>query len=335
MKKTMGCQTSPSKCLKGLCGLVAFVLVFELLVFNYFFIHGFFAFRNTFVNLPNLEKTNWVDSIQNIAWARKVVNAGKSGGFVGVLQNTLERLFYISPNNDNSSSLQHIGTFSLDVSHSGEFLFIYKRMLSRRDLKFSKLVIDVGANDGLMSSNSFNFIQLGWSALLLEPLESQAKMAEHNIARYVDPYKDSGQTVNVIRSVIGDKDGNVKFIVTDDLVGMEGHIKFKENHQERSSVKQTKQISVKSLTVKTFTDMYSVPKYFGLLSVDAEGTGNKILHDFIGLGYRPAYIIYEALHEQSETPFDTKKYLNQFGYQYLAKRGWNLIFEYKPSNKKS
>ena len=99
------------------------------------------------------------------------------------LQNTLGRLFIIY-NSDNPSHPQ-IATISLDVSHSGEFLYIYKRILSRPNLNFSKLVIDVGANDGILSSNSFGFIQLGWNALLVEPLQNQIDFAKRNLERYV------------------------------------------------------------------------------------------------------------------------------------------------------
>ena len=56
----------------------------------------------------------------------------------------------------------------------------------------------------------------------------------------------------------------------------------------------------------------------------------QILHDFVELGFRPAYIIYEDLHERSmEHPDATREYLEQNGYRYLTRRGWNMIFEFK------
>jgi hypothetical protein len=63
----------------------------------------------------------------------------------------------------------------VDYSDSGEFAFLYHRMRSLNVLSDPKnqLVVDVGANDGLLSSNSFNFVQLGWSAVLVDPVEAQ------------------------------------------------------------------------------------------------------------------------------------------------------------------
>ena len=35
-------------------------------------------------------------------------------------------------------------------------------------------------------------------------------------------------------------------------------------------------IWVKSYSVKTFAELYNVPKRFGILSIDAEGSGSKV-----------------------------------------------------------
>ncbi|KAK3085060.1 hypothetical protein FSP39_023644 [Pinctada imbricata] len=323
----MGCLTSPSKSLKWFCAVVAVILIVELLVFNYLILYGYLALRQSVGSLSHLGQADWVDRVQRVGWVRGVVDAGKSGGFVGALQNSLERLYIVLPSSRHDPDLPQIGTFRLDVSHSGEFLFIYNHMLSHRDLRFSKLVIDVGANDGLLSSNSFNLIQMGWSAILIEPLQDQAKLAKVNLDRYVNPYKESNQTVKVIQAVLSDKDGSVQFAVADDIAGMEGYVIPKE--LDGYEVVHHRRITVASLTVKTFTYKYAVPKYFGLLSIDAEGAG-KILHEFIGLGFRPAYIIYEDIHERSmEHPDQTKEFLTQNGYTYLTRRGWNLIFVYR------
>ena len=77
--------------------------------------------------------------------------------------------------------------FGLDVSHSGEALYIYRRILNRPSFNAKLLIVDIGANDGLLSSNSFNFIQWGWDAILVEPQKKELQYAKYNTRRYVIP----------------------------------------------------------------------------------------------------------------------------------------------------
>ena len=65
-------------------------------------------------------------------------------------------------------------------------------------------------------------------------------------------------------------------------------------------------------------------KRFGVLSIDAEGVGDKVLHAWIDGGYRPEMIVYEKMHNVER--FDvTKAYLEGYGYKYLIKLGFNHI----------
>lgn len=48
--------------------------------------------------------------------------------------------------------------FGVDVFYLGEFLYIYRYILVRRNFFYVRLVIDIGVNDGFFFSNLFNFI---------------------------------------------------------------------------------------------------------------------------------------------------------------------------------
>ena len=41
-----------------------------------------------------------------------------------------------------------------------------------------RLVVDVGANDGFLSSNSYNLVRWGWSAVLVEPNPEMLALAK-------------------------------------------------------------------------------------------------------------------------------------------------------------
>ena len=132
-----------------------------------------------------------IDGLSEVPLLKKFAEMGKSGGFIQLQQQTIERLFIVShpvPSydkegnaiNGQGSSISFIG---LDVSDSGEASYIYKRILSRSSFSAKRLVVDIGANDGLLSSNSFNFIQWGWDAILVEPQKAQLEYAKHNTQR--------------------------------------------------------------------------------------------------------------------------------------------------------
>ena len=136
---------------------------------------AFDAFHST--NGGFLDK---LSSSQNI---RSLLEAAKDGGLSKLLEETVERVFFISyPDSTNKNTLPKITFLGIDMSHAGEIGFIYRRIQSS-DFKFPRLVVDIGANDGLLSSNSFNLIQLGWSAILVEPVPSQMDLAKMNTYR--------------------------------------------------------------------------------------------------------------------------------------------------------
>ena len=89
--------------------------------------------------------------------------------------------------------------------------------------------------------------------------------------RYRDPYLNKGQRVYFVNAVIGDTTGFIDLIVPNDLVSMQAHIKTNNSAQLKG-----KTIQVRSMTVEELAKEYDIPKYFGILSIDAEGVGDKV-----------------------------------------------------------
>lgn len=75
--------------------------------------------------------------------------------------------------------------------------------------------------------------------------------------------------------------------------------------------------------VDTLCNEFDIPKNFGILSIDAEGVGDKILAAFMKAGYRPSYVIYEWL----GMPAESTEPLIAAGYTKVAKIGFNEIWE--------
>ncbi|CAH1792367.1 unnamed protein product, partial [Owenia fusiformis] len=311
------------------------ILFLNLLVFNILLYYGYSRMSTS------LTGNSWLENILSSPQIQKLIQNGKAGGFVNLQQNSLGRIFIMTSNKITNTKLDNLTTqagksapeihesisyLGIDVSDSGEALYVYKRILSRHLFPYKKLIVDIGANDGLMSSNSFNFIQWGWDAMLVEPVQQQIEMAKQNAKRFRDPYRDNKQNVQYIQAVIGTIDGSIDFALTNDVVSMENHI-IKTNRPMAGNVKGV--TKVKSMRVETFVKTYNIPRMFGILSIDAEGIGDEVLHQFMEYNMRPAYIIYESLHNR-ENIYDTERYMKSFGYVSMSKLGWNHIFEHRP-----
>merc|ERR1719174_981549 len=95
------------------------------------------------------------------------------------------------------------------------------------------------------------------------------------------------------------------------------------NYHRRGAVDSLK---VPVLSVETIAKRCQLNKRFAILSIDAEGVGDRILHAWIEAGFRPEFIIYEAMHNKEELRV-SKAYLSSNGYRFLETRRWNHYFQ--------
>ena len=80
------------------------------------------------------------------------------------------------------------------------------------------------------------------------------------------------QSVQFVQAVIGEKDGTVDLAVGQDAVDMESHV-VNGNLPTKPGQKV---INVNCLSVATLVKQHVIPKKFALLSIDAEGVGDKV-----------------------------------------------------------
>ena len=319
----------------------------------------------------------------------------------------------------------------VDVSRSGEATWVYDRFLRlppREAASFERLVVDVGANDGFLSSNSYNLVRWGWSAVLVEPnpeMLALAKKAQDPLVRgrgfaragQRDDPDDRGEgggdvgsggggdgvgsgsdliatrsdLIATTSSTSSDSDSDssrserrqrlcyvnagmagvetattMRLRLGEDVVSMEsaleggGGAAGRRRRDRRDATlarlrgeaaegggaegaegasgaasgaasgggggARARVISVPVLPAAEVVRRCEVPRSFGLLSVDAEGVGDKVLREWLDAGFEPRWILYESMH--NEEPFEeTRRRVEARGYAYRGKIGWNRAFE--------
>eukprot|EP00698_Gefionella_okellyi_P022309 TRINITY_DN737_c0_g1_i1.p1 TRINITY_DN737_c0_g1~~TRINITY_DN737_c0_g1_i1.p1 ORF type:complete len:302 (+),score=35.71 TRINITY_DN737_c0_g1_i1:1253-2158(+) len=214
--------------------------------------------------------------------------------------------------------LDHEGVphnFMLDVSSDGEYGYLAYH-IARHHPRISKFVLDIGAYDGLLGSNSYNFFQAGWNGLVVEPHPKHFGNLKKNLARFVN----KGQSIGFARVAMSDYDGEGQLHQFGDAEGMENSLKDVSIATNQALDGQTLAVQIRK--VSTLCEEFNVPRKFGVLSIDAEGVGDKILKSFLDEGYRPTYVIYEWL----GMPASSTQPLEKAGYRMLATIGFNQIW---------
>ena len=162
-----------------------------------------------------------------------------------------------------------------------------------------KIVVDVGAYMG-HHSNSYGFMLDGWKGILFEPtLESFQQIKR----------KCKGLNFQAFNCAIGLEDGYADFYVGN----APGHNTLSKYHAQPG----VKKVNVRVKTLEEMLTKLSVPRRFGLLSIDVEGLDTVILYDFLNkTKYQPDVIIYE---HKSDV-----KWMHQ-SYQLIYKNDANTI----------
>ena len=329
--------------------------------------------------------SDWTDIVERPLLRSAIHDIVKSGVLASVTRDTVSRVHLTTVGGEglggvgsddgfdnHKDRFPKVQTLGIDVSHSGEASYIYGRFLRLLEVKrqkaersdsdtttytdiatllgFTPLVMDVGANDGFLSSNSFNLVRWGWSSVLVEPNRDMLKLAQQVQSPLIDPYQEGKQTSCYVNAgMAGVKTKEIlKLKLGGDVVAMESKLTMDDdddvkNKKAKSKLnlrdaklarlkggdKQSvgeKYVDVDVLPIQDIASKCSLPKKFGLLSIDAEGVGDKVLREILDARFTPTWILYEAMHN-AENVSETASYVETMGYRYVRKIGWNYLFE--------
>ncbi len=208
----------------------------------------------------------------------------------------------------------------LDPSDCLTVKWVYQHLLDGQNLQPDKAtVIDIGANDGFLSSNSYSLISLGWNAILVEPYKKNYKI----LLRLLSSLKtDKSQTVITKMVAIDETDGEkcLSVDVPGDLCDMEGKLLTAPT---KSSI-WVETATVESLLLKDIRCQSLITgAQFIVLSIDVEGKEAEVISQFFNHQIFAAVIIIETF-RLDENQFE--QFMKVNGYRKVAKIHWNSIY---------
>jgi FkbM family methyltransferase len=202
-------------------------------------------------------------------------------------------------------------------SQFGEVEHIFNHALS--NFIHSKVVVDVGAADSELS-NSIDLIRyFGFYGLLIE--------ANPVLAADMS-FQTKGLNCKVLSLAIGTKSGRANL-----FLGINKHISSLDEAETASWGPIRGKIEVEVKTLHAVLKAESIPKKFGLLTIDIEGLDLSVLDSLIQESkYRPQIIIFE-FGKDSEKSWEAPKKMQTLLKEYIviAVSGPNVILRHKGS----
>lgn len=194
----------------------------------------------------------------------------------------------------------------VDVSQHGEASILATLV----DPSWPRYLVDVGAHDGRSLSNSFPFLELGWSGVLVEPLPSAFELLT---SRYADR-----PDVRCVQAACGARAERMLLSLGDD-----GPVPMTSSL--RGGGKRRVEVNVD--TVTNVLDQAHAPTDFSFLLIDAERMDTAVLEGLDLDRYRPRVVVTEDDPSDRAAHFAKERLLVDHGYVlYTVVAGANSIW---------
>jgi FkbM family methyltransferase len=218
-------------------------------------------------------------------------------------------------NREHAVKLKHWIRFLLcrDSTWHGQFSALGPLLLELKGDE--RTVVDVGANDGFYSSNSYPFIARGWRALLIEPHPDAFQKAKQLHRKRTQ--------VSLLNAACSDRAGELELqtYAADD--GGSHSFLGESSAGSKNSVRPPGEaVHVQVHRLETLLDEFNIPQDFGLLTIDTEGHDFQVLRGANLTRYRPRVIITE------KNPDDEAKfaYLRSNVYHLHAELAYDTVW---------
>jgi len=158
--------------------------------------------------------------------------------------------------------------------------------------------VDVGAYDGIKDSNTYYFELMGWKGICVEPHPHYfpicAKNRPNSRCLNLAAWEEDGHSMEFYGTIPG---GASRIGRLDEL---------KKTLELYPEIKVGDPIRVQTRTLDSIFREHEIPRGFGLLSIDVEGTEMNVLRGLTLVNYLPRFVIIEYNHiegERSRRPY--------------------------------
>eukprot|EP01080_Neovahlkampfia_damariscottae_P009581 gene9581-1783_t len=278
------------------------IFIFSCSVFTTFVIGTTILALYSYKDTLSEKMSNYSPSVilKNIKESPEIMNF-----FIELFRKTAfqnDRLWLIDPLNATNSK-----QIIADVSEAKEFSFLMNYYIHNNNEKYEKYIVDIGGFDAISFSNSYNFFQVGFSGVLVEPLPENVNKIYEILQYRMNINKN--QKLSVVKGAISHKEGF-------DLINVYDHLTSNSRLESFHRAKEyKKRVKVRTMRLETMFKVQKVPENFFCLSVDIEGKEDFIISELLKTKHRPKFIIIEK-NRDFRIPgythlFDTMKFISQ------------------------
>jgi len=170
-----------------------------------------------------------------------------------------------------------------------------------------RILVDIGAHDGISGSNSRALLEQGWRGLLVEPLPAIFTNLLDN--------SRSLHNVTCVQAACSDRDGTASIYIGKD--GGAGQMSSLSRDPEILPNLSKQSVDVPTITLSTLFAKHAIPKDFGVLLIDTEGWDLTVLRGLENAASRPRIIATEDFVSTNQ-----EKYLLLEKLQYRGAGNW-------------
>ncbi len=189
----------------------------------------------------------------------------------------------------------------VDYSQFGQAL-LFPQLLTRST---PRVLVDIGAHDGINCSNSRALLEAGWRGVLVEPVPAIFSRLQEN--------SRSLKRVSLLQAACSDRRGIAALRLG--VGGPQTALSSLSTHPQIASTLTGDAVQVNTTTLADLFAQFKVPDDFGILMIDTEGLDFTVLQQLETIRARPRLIVTEEF-----APTDGAKHslLKGLGYQFLG-----------------